>query len=215
RSTDRTRVSRQVVEEAEKIIEDFISSVEETDISSFDGERSDTSSIVGTIQPMMQHRDIESFRSPMRSDFRSCEMDGQAISLLKWGTGDSRLLIGDDMKQHPATPKTVLLDGLEEMTRGRELEESVSSKSSFGSLNPGDGNSICMETRETRQTGEVDDCKVQILSRVPRRPRVDIDDYLNIPSNENTLLEVSRQQDRVYLGNLLICNGGTFGKFVV
>ncbi|XP_074316556.1 uncharacterized protein LOC141652852 isoform X2 [Silene latifolia] len=197
RSTDRTRVPRQVFEEAEQIIEDFISSVEESDISSFDGERSDTSSVVGwTIQPMMQHRDIESFRNPVRTDFCSREMDGPALPSLKWGMGASPPLIGDDIKQHPATPKTVLLDGLEEMTGERELEESINSKSSRGSWNPGDVNIICKETGETRQTSEVDDCKVQLLSRVPRRPRVDIDHYLNLLSNENTLSEVWRQRDK-------------------
>ncbi|KAE8670337.1 DELLA protein GAI1-like [Hibiscus syriacus] len=47
RSNDRYRMSRQLTEEAEKYIEDFISNVEDTDISSLDGDRSDTSSSIG------------------------------------------------------------------------------------------------------------------------------------------------------------------------
>ncbi|KAG9153622.1 hypothetical protein Leryth_008555 [Lithospermum erythrorhizon] len=39
RSNDRTRMSSKLVEEAEKYFVDFISNVEDTDISSFDGEK--------------------------------------------------------------------------------------------------------------------------------------------------------------------------------
>jgi hypothetical protein len=41
---DRTRMSKRLTEEAEQYFEDFLSNVEDTDFSSFDGERSDTSS---------------------------------------------------------------------------------------------------------------------------------------------------------------------------
>ncbi|CAL9126586.1 unnamed protein product [Musa textilis] len=44
RNHDRTRMSKHLTEEAEKYFEDFLFNVEDTDISSFDGERSDTSS---------------------------------------------------------------------------------------------------------------------------------------------------------------------------
>ncbi|KAG8094774.1 hypothetical protein GUJ93_ZPchr0012g20917 [Zizania palustris] len=44
RSNDRAKMSRRLTEEAEKYFEDFLSNVEDTDLSSFDGERSDTSS---------------------------------------------------------------------------------------------------------------------------------------------------------------------------
>lgn len=40
-------MSQCLTEEAEKYFEDFLSNVEDTDISSFDGERSDTSSGLG------------------------------------------------------------------------------------------------------------------------------------------------------------------------
>ncbi|GKV13834.1 hypothetical protein SLEP1_g24807 [Rubroshorea leprosula] len=49
RSNDGQRMSKRLIEEAEKYIEDLISNVEDTDISSLDGERSDTSSSLGGI----------------------------------------------------------------------------------------------------------------------------------------------------------------------
>ncbi|KAL2900726.1 MKL/myocardin-like protein 1 [Bienertia sinuspersici] len=68
-------------------------SVDETDVSSFDGERSDTSSIMGgLVKPTLRYGDTESFKSP-------------------WETSDDGApLLGDDNKQNPTTPKTALQD---------------------------------------------------------------------------------------------------------
>lgn len=101
---------KELEEDVDKIIEEFISSVEETDISSFDGERSDTSSIFGgAVKPMLQYGDTESFKSPQRSNLLPGEMDGVVLPWLKWETGnDGTPHLVNDNKQHPITPKTVL-----------------------------------------------------------------------------------------------------------
>lgn len=101
-----------MVEDADRIIEDFISSVEETDMSSFDGERSDTSSVFGgTAKPALQYGESEFFKSPLRSDLLSGEMDGVVLPWLKWETGnDGTPLPGNDNKKQPTTPRTVLQD---------------------------------------------------------------------------------------------------------
>jgi len=108
-------MSKQLAEDAEKIIEDFISSVEETDISSFDGERSDTSSVFGgVIKPMTHLADVETFKSPVRYALLPEEMDGVVLPWLKWETtNDGTPILSNDNKQQPATPKTVLHDASE------------------------------------------------------------------------------------------------------
>lgn len=119
RSNDKRRVSKLLNEEADKIIEDFISSVEDnTDISSFDGDRSDTSSTFGTtFRPkdvLMHFGEPEHYRTPTRMGPLPVEMDGVVLPWLQWETNaDSPL---KNKKQTPATPKTVLQDTIEVST---------------------------------------------------------------------------------------------------
>ncbi|KAI0519516.1 hypothetical protein KFK09_006965 [Dendrobium nobile] len=47
RSKDKLSMSKHLMEEAEKHIDEFLSNIEDADISSFDGDRSDTSSTIG------------------------------------------------------------------------------------------------------------------------------------------------------------------------
>ncbi|KAE8663483.1 hypothetical protein F3Y22_tig00112957pilonHSYRG00016 [Hibiscus syriacus] len=69
RSNDRYRMSRQLTEEAEKYIEDFISNVEDTDISSLDADRSDTSSSIGGMVKTPIFRNPAAFKSvPVEMD---------------------------------------------------------------------------------------------------------------------------------------------------
>lgn len=80
-------MSRQLTVEAEKYLEDFISNVEDTDISSFDGERSDGSSTLGGIikaRDSVICAETESYQIPVGSDFRPVEMDGVKLPWLKW-----------------------------------------------------------------------------------------------------------------------------------
>ncbi|XP_021759340.1 micronuclear linker histone polyprotein-like [Chenopodium quinoa] len=215
RSTDTIRMPKQLVEEADKIIDEFISSVEETDISSFDGERSDTSSVFGgAVKPTWQYGDTESFKSPMRSDLLPGEMDGVVLPWLKWETGDDGTpLLGSYDKQHPTTPTTVL-QGSQEMTAGDEQEQSSSSKSSRGSWSPGVANSFSLDVGNSSKSGVVESYKSQLLSRVPRKSQVDIDDYLKLTSNEGFLSERWIQRERIHSGGLLICNSRSSGKFL-
>lgn len=111
RSSDRSRMTKRLTEEAEKYFEDFISNVEDTDISSFDGERSDGSSTLGGTT---RARDItvgeaKSYQSPAGS---SCpvEMEGVVLPWLQWVTSDDCSLSRKDKMQAPDTPETLLLD---------------------------------------------------------------------------------------------------------
>lgn len=113
KSNDRSRMSRQLTVEAEKYFEDFISNVEDTDISSFDGERSDGSSTLGGI---IKARDgvvcaeTESYQIPVGSDFRPVEMDGVKLPWLKWETSNDGSLSSKTEIKTPPSQKSVIWD---------------------------------------------------------------------------------------------------------
>lgn len=102
RSKDRSRMSMRLTEEAEKYIEDFISNVEDTDISSVDGERSDaSSSIGGLIKP-------ETFNSLPVPRSLPVLTDGVTLPWLQWETNNDASPMTNLNKTHMTiTPKTV------------------------------------------------------------------------------------------------------------
>lgn len=102
RSNDRSRMSMRLTEEAEKYIEDFISNVEDTDISSVDGERSDaSSSIGGLIKP-------ETFNSPPVPRSLPVLTDGVTLPWLQWETNnDASPMTSQNKARMTITPKTV------------------------------------------------------------------------------------------------------------
>lgn len=102
RSKDRSRMSMRLTEEAEKYIEDFISNVEDTDISSVDGERSDaSSSIGGLIKP-------ETFNSPPVPRSLPVLTDGVTLPWLQWETNnDASPMTSQNKARMTITPKTV------------------------------------------------------------------------------------------------------------
>ena len=100
RSNDRSGMSKQLTEEAEKYIEDFLSSVEDADISSLDGERSDTSSSIGVlIKP-------ESFHSPLVARSVPNEMDGVVLPWLQWETNSDASATSQNKTDMLVTPTT-------------------------------------------------------------------------------------------------------------
>lgn len=94
-------MSKRLTEEAERYIEDFISNVEDTDISSVDGERSDTSSSLGGIMKG------ENFQGPaMSTPPPPVFMDGVVLPWLQWETCNDATPIGYRNKaESPVTPK--------------------------------------------------------------------------------------------------------------
>ena len=100
-------MSKRLNEEAEKYFEDFISNVEDTDISSLDGERSDTSSTLGGITKP------ETFRSPVIPQSRPIEMDGVALPWLQWETSNDVSPLSIKNKELTSTPKSNLWDAVQ------------------------------------------------------------------------------------------------------
>ncbi|KAM0035195.1 hypothetical protein Hdeb2414_s0015g00443481 [Helianthus debilis subsp. tardiflorus] len=111
RSNDRSRMSKRLNEEAEKYFEDFLSNVEDTDFSSFDGERSDTSSTL--------------LGSTTKQNGIPVEMEGVNLPWLKWDDNDG---------VRPTTAKTKLWDPSQDLEFIQEHRNG--SSSSHGNWNP-------------------------------------------------------------------------------
>lgn len=95
-------MSKRLTEEAEKYIEDFISNVEDTDISSLDGERSDTNSSLGGVIK------LETLQSPVASDPLPVEMDGVALPWLHWEASNDATQSCMRKAEPPVTPNRLL-----------------------------------------------------------------------------------------------------------
>ncbi|KAL0425295.1 UNVERIFIED_CONTAM: hypothetical protein Sradi_1064300 [Sesamum radiatum] len=201
RSSDRSRTSKRLIEEAERIFEDFLSNVEDTDISSLDGERSDGSSSFGG---MMKARDAaimeaETYRTPAGSA-PPVEMDGVILPWLQWETSHDGSLSGKNKALTPMTPRALEWNSEKDMVLLHDpCSHSVSSQ---GSSSPALFNSPFMDKREetckSRQVGN--DC----LSCF------DMDEYLNLQNNEELLFEMYRERNRINSGGLLLCTGALY-----
>ncbi|KAJ7956088.1 Micronuclear linker histone polyprotein-like [Quillaja saponaria] len=188
RSNDRGRMTKRLTEEAEKYIEDFISNVEDTDISSVDGERSDTSSSIGGITKR------ETFHSPTMSRSLPVEMDGVVLPWLQWETSNDA---------SPITPESRTAQ--EFIKAQHQSNHSVSSR---GSWSPGviDGLPMIAGKDLSSNFGEFCSYKSQLFSGKTNALQYDKDEYLKLKSDEDFLIERWRQQRRINSGGLLLCN---------
>ncbi|XP_058787748.1 uncharacterized protein LOC131662076 isoform X2 [Vicia villosa] len=196
KSNDRNRMSMRLTEEAERYIEDFISNVEDTDISSLDGERSDTSSSIGgLIKP-------ETFYSPPLPRPLPVLMDGVTLPWLQWET------IND------ATPRTTLNKALLTLTpntatasstQDNSKDQSNQSISSRGSWSP-DYLKDYIGKDVYSKLGKVYSNPDQSSLAESKGLRYDIDEYLKVKSSEDFLTERLKQQQRINSGCLLLCN---------
>ncbi|XP_020537495.1 uncharacterized protein LOC105640235 isoform X2 [Jatropha curcas] len=195
KSNDRSRMSKRLTEDAEKYIEDFISNLEDTDISSIDGERSsDTSSSLGGL-PKTQN-----FQSPVMSTKSfPVEMDGVVLPWLQWETSNDASPLSSKKTESMATPQTKFWQAPQDATPVQEL--SNHSISSRGSWSPGiDGYSSNMSGVAGNKFGHSQ------ISTSATRSQFDLDEYMKRRSEEDFLFERWNQQQRIHSGNLLLCN---------
>lgn len=195
RNSDRSRMSDILIEDAERYFEDFISNIEDTDLSSFDGERSDESSSIGG---MLKRRDFaireaETCRTPAGPTSHPAEMDGVILPWLQWETSHDGSPIGKTNAHTPATPKALQMDS-EKDTRPL-LDPSSYSISSHGSWSPGLFHGSPTDKRE-----EVCPTKTGMSS-------FDMDEYVKLQNSDEILFEMYRERNRIGLGGLLICTG--------
>ncbi|XP_054806796.1 uncharacterized protein LOC129309304 [Prosopis cineraria] len=195
RSNDRNRMSKRLTEEAERYIEDFISNVEDTDISSLDGERSDTSSSIGgLIKP-------ESFNSPSIARSLPVEMDGVMLPWLQWETSnDATPATNLNKTVMPVTPK--IASFIQGITQSQD--QSNHSVSSHGSWSP---KGIAEYSGKNLSSKFGESYESQPLSTASSKGlNYDMDEYLELKKSEDLLIERWRQRQRIDSGSLLLCN---------
>ncbi|GMI72216.1 hypothetical protein HRI_000890900 [Hibiscus trionum] len=187
RSNDRYRMSRQLTEEAEKYIEDFISNVEDTDISSLDGDRSDTtSSSIGGITKTPIFQNPAAFKSV------PVEMDGVMLPWLQWETSND---------PSPLTCKNK--HNLSQEARSAQDVSDQLPSSSRGSWSP--EFSDCGPSKTVAEIGG-GDYQSQISCSNKKTMKLDLDDYLKPKSEEDFLLEMWSQRHGINSGKLSLCN---------
>ncbi|XP_059657312.1 uncharacterized protein LOC132303884 [Cornus florida] len=202
RSNDRNRMSKRLTEEAEKYFEDFISNVEDTDISSFDGEKSDTSSTLGGTtkrrDAVVRCVETETFQSPVTSKSLPVEMDGLILPWLQWeASNDGSPLPCKNKRQSPVTPKTILWDSSQDEILTHD--PSSHSTSSRGSWSPGLVAGPSMTDKEDR--GSIFKGRISC-----QRSQFDMDRYIELQRDEDLLLERWREQNKINSGGLLLCS---------
>ncbi|XWS51368.1 hypothetical protein CRYUN_Cryun12cG0170900 [Craigia yunnanensis] len=190
RSNDRNRMSRQLTEEAEKYIKDFISNVEDTDISSLDGDRSDTSSSIGGITKTPTFQSSAVFKSV------PVEMDGVMLPWLQWETSNDASTLSCKNKHNLSQEAPSVQDLSNQFTSSR------------GSWSPAftDCPSVSIGEDTGTKFGEPGSYQSQFSSNGTNKMQFDVDDYLNRNSNEAFLLEIWSQRQRIASGGLLVCN---------
>ncbi|OMO87889.1 hypothetical protein CCACVL1_08701 [Corchorus capsularis] len=192
RSNDRTRMSKQLTEEAERYIEDFISNVEDTDISSLDGDRSDTSSSIGGIMK------TPNFQSPTLFKSAPVEMDGVTLPWLQWETSNDASPLSCINKHNLSQEAPSAQDLSNQFTSSRgswspaftdcpSISKGEDSGTKFGQPGPGSYQS-------------------KFSSNGTNTMQFDVDDYVNLKSEEDFLHEVWSQRHRISSGSLLLCN---------
>ncbi|XVF54642.1 hypothetical protein PTKIN_Ptkin05aG0197700 [Pterospermum kingtungense] len=192
RSNDRNRMSRQLTEEAERYIEDFISNVEDTtDFSSLDGDRSDTSSSIGGITK------TQTFQSPPMFKSIPVEMDGVMLPWLQWETSNDVSPLSCKNKRNLS----------QEAPSGQDLSNHFTG-SSRGSWSPAFTDCPSISIGEDAGTKFVEPGSYQshFSSNGTNKMQVDLEDYINRSSNEALLLEIWNQRHRISSGGLVLCN---------
>lgn len=192
RSNDRSRVSKRLTEEAEQYFEDFLSNVEDTDFSSFDGERSDSSS---TRKDLLLLHAMTETPVKLPEVALPAEADGVVLPWLQWETTN-------DLQTSPCKTKA---QG--ESTRGSTSNQTASSR---GSWSPGDHATSSVASKDSLLTrfGKVGICRSS-LSGYARTLSFHIDDYLHLRQSEDLLLETWMQKQRIDSGGLVLCSKST------
>ncbi|PSR96755.1 Sister chromatid cohesion protein PDS5 B like [Actinidia chinensis var. chinensis] len=200
RSHDRNKLSKRLTEEAEKYFEDFISNVEDTDLSSFDGERSDASSTLGvrkTRDPILHSGETETFQITAGSNSLPVEMDGVILPWLKWdASNDGSFLPSNHNRVLPVRLKSLMRDAAQEEILAQG--PSGRSTSSRGSWSTG------LESHSL----STDEAARSILKELasPPRSRFDMDRYLELKRDEDLMFERWKEQHRISSGDLLLCS---------
>uniref|UniRef100_A0A1J3H580 Uncharacterized protein n=1 Tax=Noccaea caerulescens TaxID=107243 RepID=A0A1J3H580_NOCCA len=179
RSKDR-RLSMCLTDEAEQYIDEFISNIEDTDFSSFEDERSESSSSFG----LMKSQTSQSATVPKSVPV---EMDGVMLPWLEWDTPDDTCAALTRLDMAPHTPDTKPniweSDPTQDASSGRETT-SIGTISSRGSWSPYES--------ATKPVNHV------------TRLKIDVGEYLKRPNSEDMLNETWKLRHRISSGSLVL-----------
>ncbi|TMX04233.1 hypothetical protein EJD97_010606 [Solanum chilense] len=198
RSNDRNRTSTQLNDEAEKFFVDFIANIEDTDFSSFDGERSDASSTLGGIA---KPRDSITYgeavnQSPAGSNCHPVGTDGVIFPWLQWETSNDGSFTPIKEVETPVSRKPSICDARQDITSPQN--DNSYSMSSHGSWSPAILQNRTMYTVEDSRniSGELESCQSSGF---------DMAEYNKLKRSEDLLFERYRERNRISSGGLLLC----------
>ncbi|KAG1364272.1 hypothetical protein COCNU_11G010990 [Cocos nucifera] len=197
RSNDGTRTSKRLTEEAERYFEDFLSNVEDADISSFDGEISDTSS---TFRDLMVHNNVpETPTSLMKAAPLPVEADGVVLPWLQWETSNDTCPSCKTKTEVPVISGNILPASAQEANAGFDGGKLISSN--LGSWIP-----ECKISREEKggRLGYVGS-RLSSSDGGAEVSKFDMAEYLALQRNEDLLFERLKQRQRIDSGSLILC----------
>ncbi|KAF9587328.1 hypothetical protein IFM89_001318 [Coptis chinensis] len=235
KNNDRGWMSKCLTEDAERYIDDFLSNVEDTDISSFDGERSDASSTLGVKKPkdlILHYGESEAAGCSTRSTSLPVEMDGVVLPWLQWETSnDGSPLLCKSKEEVSQFPEDISYGSLlviifpnncyyfsrgffvcidlEPMMGGERT--ACNGSNLFTTSRPScsiEGGNLSVFTRDDINN-RFGDCRSYISRSPARRPKesyFDMDEYLHIQRGEELVLEVWRQRKHISSGALALCS---------
>uniref|UniRef100_A0A1D1XWB0 Myosin-9 n=1 Tax=Anthurium amnicola TaxID=1678845 RepID=A0A1D1XWB0_9ARAE len=204
KSNDRTRMSKHLSKDAEQHFVDFISNVEDADISSFDGDKSDGSSSIGGT------------KSSATAGIQACcansftvlaEVDGLVLPWLDWETSsDSSPLLCDSLSKmgRLLVSGTKLFDSKQEANATHD--DSIYF-SSHGSWSPNDNDNGSASSKN-KLNSRFPDTGVHLNGRNrvgPRESSFQMDDYIHLQHTEHFLFEGLQQRRRIESGGLILC----------
>ncbi|XP_010442012.2 PREDICTED: uncharacterized protein LOC104725102 [Camelina sativa] len=182
RSKDRSRrTSMCLTDEAEQFIDEFISNIEDTDFSSLEDERSESSSSFGMIKSQSSQSTTVLKSVPV-------EMDGVMLPWLQWEAPDDTSAALTCLNKSPHTPNTKSLvwesDPTQDASSGQGT--SIGTISSRGSWSP--------YYSSTKPVNPI------------RRLKIDVAEYLKRPNSSDILNETWKLRHRISSGSLVLCS---------
>ncbi|KAJ4906062.1 hypothetical protein Rs2_09720 [Raphanus sativus] len=182
RSKDRSRrLSMGLTDEAEQFIDEFISNIEDTDFSSFEDEKSESSSSFGLIKSQNSQSTTVPKSVPV-------EMDGVMLPWLQWETPDDTCTALTCLNKSPHTPNAKPFVWESDPTQDASSGQGTSNGtiSSRGSWSPYES--------ATKTVSPI------------RRLKIDVSEYLKRPNSADILNETWKLRHRISSGSLVLCS---------
>uniref|UniRef100_A0A7N0T4T8 Uncharacterized protein n=1 Tax=Kalanchoe fedtschenkoi TaxID=63787 RepID=A0A7N0T4T8_KALFE len=202
RSNDKHRMSKELIQEAEQYFDDFISNVEDTDLSSFEGEKSDCGSYIGRVKessyPVTYSEKSNAINTPGKSSSTPVEMDGVVLPWLQWETSN------DDTSPASCNIKKSNAAVSSNALRVASQDENVARGRSNHTISRSDSCSPIAIYKTSSPSNKTE--HPETSTRTTNASYFDMDDYIDIARNEELMFETWKQQSRISNGSLHLCS---------